>query len=327
MTTPKPVCTFTTMDVDGHEWVVSMTEDGWRAVGPDGATGPVRPSLAEAVSTDLPQDLVRPDRGLMVEADGADVLEAVRALRCPVGPGGFELSDVAEGWSGAAFTEWVDGPPVSHPDDTVVQLSTVMTGSGPCLAVWPADGSAPGVFVVFDHDRGGVAPDDDHLSSGWWTDGQMTVSAGSVEMGAHGPHVWTVLDWSDQDPTTTWLEYVPDGSAGDPSRVVDAMRGSVHVYLRTTVGFPARDTEMSDAGEPLHGTSLHVDGSAGFRREVFDLVCVDPRAARAVAALRDPESEDGRRVDDALGQFIGGGSDLGAVDAVLAELLGEQPQV
>jgi len=327
MTTPHTGCTFRTMDVDELEWAVIGIDDGWRAVGPDGATGPARSTMAEAVSTDLPPDLVRPDRGLMVEAAGIDVLEVVRALQCPVGPDGFELADVAEGWSGAAFTEWVDGPPVSHPDDTVVQLSTVMTGLGPCLAVWPADGSAPGVFVVFDEDRGGVAPDDDHLSSGWWSDGQMMVSAGSVEMGAHGPHVWTVLDWSDQDPTTTWLEYVPDGSAGEVSQVVAALNGSRHVYLRTTVGFPARADEVSDAGEPLHGTSLHVNGSAEFRREVFDLVCADPRAARVVAGLRDPASGDGQRIYDALDLFLGGEPGLGAVDAVLAELLGEQPQV
>lgn len=327
MTPPNTGCTFTTVDVDELEWAVRQSGDGWQSVSPAGTAGPVRPTLAEVVATDLPEDLVRADRGLTVDAVGVDVLEVVRSLRCPVGPGEFDLTEVRESRSAAAFTEWVEGPAVSHSEDTVVQLSTVVTSAGPCLAVWPADGSAPGVLVVFDQDRGGVVPDDDYLSSGWWSDGQLMVSAGSVEMGAHGPHVWTVLDWSDQDPCATWLEYVPDGSADDPSRVVDAMRGSVHLYLRTTVGFPARAAEVDDAGEPLQGTSLHVYGSAGFRREVFDQVCADPRAARAVAALRDPESEDGRRVYDALDLFIGGAPDLGAVDAVLADLLGEQPQV
>lgn len=327
MTRTSAVCTFTTMDVDELEWAVRETVDGWQSVGPDGVTGPVRPTVAEVVATDLPEDLVRSDRGLMVDASGADLLEVVRALRCPVGPGGFDLDAVAEGWSTSDVIEWVEGLPVAHADDTVVQVSTVVTDAGPCLAVWPLDGSAAGVLVVFDEDRGGVAPDVNHLSAGWWCADSMPVSSGATELGACGPHVWVEFEWSDSDAATTWLEYVPDGTAGAPRRVADALRGSLHVYLRTTVGFPARADEVDDAGEPEVGTSRRVHGEAWFRQEVFNLVCAEPGAARVVAALRDPGSPDGRRVDEALGRFLADDPTLDAVDAVLAELLGWQTGV
>lgn len=325
MTRLDTACTFTTMDVDELAWAVVRHGDGWQVVGPDATAGPVRGTWVEVVATDLPGDLVRADRGLMVDAVAADLLEVVRSLPCPVAPGAFDLDHVAEGWSAAAYTEWVDGPPVAHAADTVVQMSTVVTGAGPCLAVGPADGRALGAFVLFDEDRGGVAPDANFLSAGWWFADSMPVSSGAVEMGACGPRVWTEFEWSDSDAATTWLEFVADGSAGAPRRVVDALRGTVHVYLRTTVGFPARSDEVADAGEPEVGATRRVHGDARFRQEVFDLVCADPRAARAVAALRDPASEDGRRVDAALGRFLDGEPDFGAVDAVLAELLGEEP--
>lgn len=320
-------CTFTTLDLDQVVCAVLPAEGGWQAVDHDGAPGPVRSTLAEALTVDLPDDLVRPDRGLRVHSVGVDLVEVVTSLPCPVAPGGFDLDSVAEAWSTTEFVEWVEGPLVSHPDGTVVQLSTVVTDLGPCLAVWPADASGPGVFVLLDEERGGVAPAADHVAVSWWSEGQMMVSAGSTESGAHGSHVWASFDWSDDGGCWTWLEYVADGSAGAPEQVASALAGRVHQYLRTTVGFPARSAEVLDAGEPSTGNSVRVHGSAEFRRAVLDLVRTDERAERAVAALHDPESADGVRVDAALREFLDGAPTLAAVDRVLAELLGEQPDV
>jgi len=327
MDRPAPSCTLTTTDLDELVWSVRPTPDGWQVVAPDGTAGPSRPTVAAVVSTDLPEDLVQADRGLRVDTEGVDLLEVVHALRCPVPVGGFDLEAVAEAWASADFVEWVEGLDVAGVEGTVVQLSTVRTRQGPCVAVWPAEGSAPAALVLLDEERGVVAPGADHLESGWWTETSMMVSAGGTEEGAQGPRVWTCFEWSDEGPASSWLEYVADGTASDPARVAAALQGRVHVYLRTTVGFPARAAEVDDAGEPEMGTTVQVCGSADFRRAVFDLVCADPRAQRAVDALRDPGTEDGRAVDDALVQFLYDGPVLTAVNEVLAGFLGERPDV
>ncbi len=327
MDRPAPGCTLTTTAPDELVWSVLPAPDGWHVRSPSGTSGPPRPTLAEAVAKDLPPDLVRPDRGLTVHTVGVDPLEVVHALRCPVAVGGFDLDAVAEAWAAADLVEWVEGLGVAGVGGTVAQLSTVRTRQGPCVAVWPADGSAPAALVQLDQERGVVAPGADHLESGWWTETSMMVSAGGTEEGAQGPRVWTCFEWSDEGPASSWLEYVADGTASDPARVAAALQGRVHVYLRTTVGFPARAAEVDDAGEPEMGTTVQVCGSADFRRAVFDLVCADPRAQRAVDALRDPGTEDGRAVDDALVQFLYDGPVLTAVNEVLAGFLGERPDV